>query len=664
MASFPTSRPSFTAHTSNSPLSSFHSNHHDDTDGVGANLIAVADKLGLGASTPERLDIMAGTGTGTSAWSGALDVGIVSRSACQRLLKKLYRDAEDAVVVVIGDSASAGGSASWPGMLGTSLATRYPTFTVKIMAFNDTTKAYDAATTLATGSGANTLWILNGAVAGMNISYQRDYIDEVLFGLDTLPVGINAKQPDLVFISHGHNEPPGFSGVGLPQRWDQRQRMNLLLQLIRAHAPQTGIAVILENEITSGTDRVAAQHVQQDAYAMAAQDSGADVIDVWQAFHDTGSVSTYLADGIHPNTAGRQLIRDLLLRYLNYGKDASVTPSPPSSILNPTVNLLQNGAFSQFSAPPTLPGWTATHLTLSKDTTHFESQNGYALRAVGDGSAGLLQALLSNGLSKELRSRWITLLVRQRVTAGSYAGTQPGVVNLASMTYDGSYHVVYEQDSQPIYRTDAFVWNSVSLYVDPTTDYVRVLLKPDYATGSTIDVTFDRVILVPGVLPRDVPRTTLMADMIAAGQVPFPATQIASTDPNVLDDYEERDWVPVLAFGGSSAGITYGNIYAHCTKIGRLVVATGDVTLTSKGSATGNATLAGLPFANGTGGITGSVLHYYANFSGLTGNPRIEVVASASAGTFYQSGTAATTVLTDAAFTNTTRFTFILHYTV
>jgi hypothetical protein len=89
------------------------------------------------------------------------------------------------------------------------------------------------------------------------------------------------------------------------------------------------------------------------------------------------------------------------------------------------------------------------------------------------------------------------------------------------------------------------------------------------------------------------------SEIITASKgVAFPATQVASTDANTLDDYEEGTWTPNLQFGGASTGITYLVRNGFYTKIGNIVIGTAWIFLTSKGSATGDATLAGLPFTN------------------------------------------------------------------
>ncbi|NBS68633.1 hypothetical protein EBT31_06920 [bacterium] len=87
--------------------------------------------------------------------------------------------------------------------------------------------------------------------------------------------------------------------------------------------------------------------------------------------------------------------------------------------------------------------------------------------------------------------------------------------------------------------------------------------------------------------------------------ITFPATQVASSDANTLDDYEEGTWTPSITFGGASVGMT-GTFAGRYTKVGRAVTVNGIMALTSKGSSTGIARIAGLPFtsANASGEYT------------------------------------------------------------
>jgi hypothetical protein len=83
------------------------------------------------------------------------------------------------------------------------------------------------------------------------------------------------------------------------------------------------------------------------------------------------------------------------------------------------------------------------------------------------------------------------------------------------------------------------------------------------------------------------------------GQVKFPAVQVPSAGVNTLDDYEEGTWTPAIAFGGASTGITYTTQDGTYTKIGNMVFLRAEIELLSKGTATGVATIAGLPFTVG-----------------------------------------------------------------
>ena len=76
----------------------------------------------------------------------------------------------------------------------------------------------------------------------------------------------------------------------------------------------------------------------------------------------------------------------------------------------------------------------------------------------------------------------------------------------------------------------------------------------------------------------------------------FPATQVPSADPNTLDDYEEADWTPSISFGGAAVGQSYGNQTGTVTKIGRIVIATYEISFINKGSSTGDAAIDGLPY--------------------------------------------------------------------
>jgi hypothetical protein len=67
---------------------------------------------------------------------------------------------------------------------------------------------------------------------------------------------------------------------------------------------------------------------------------------------------------------------------------------------------------------------------------------------------------------------------------------------------------------------------------------------------------------------------------------------------NALDDYEEGTWTAGVAFGGAAVGVAYSSQVGKYTKIGNMVTASCYITLTSKGTSTGTASITGLPFTS------------------------------------------------------------------
>ena len=72
---------------------------------------------------------------------------------------------------------------------------------------------------------------------------------------------------------------------------------------------------------------------------------------------------------------------------------------------------------------------------------------------------------------------------------------------------------------------------------------------------------------------------------------------------NALDDYEEGTFTPFLSFSGGVTGITYSQQLGRYTKIGNVVNFVLVITLTDKGSSTGEARIEGLPFTLPSGGV-------------------------------------------------------------
>ena len=111
-------------------------------------------------------------------------------------------------------------------------------------------------------------------------------------------------------------------------------------------------------------------------------------------------------------------------------------------------------------------------------------------------------------------------------------------------------------------------------------------------------------------------------------------------------------WTPQLNFGGAHVSMTTSLASGTHQILGDVLIASWRITLTAKGSSTGNATITGLPTNCGTREGPISVGYYAAMASitqiiGITGSP------TASSFSLFNGGAAGVTNLTDVNFTNT-----------
>ena len=95
--------------------------------------------------------------------------------------------------------------------------------------------------------------------------------------------------------------------------------------------------------------------------------------------------------------------------------------------------------------------------------------------------------------------------------------------------------------------------------------------------------------------------------------ITFPATPVATTDVNTLDDYEEGTWAPT---DDSGAGLSFTVSNCRYTKIGRAVAIQGTITYPSTANAN-NAAFTSFPFA-AADNITLSVIYTDASVASFT----------------------------------------------
>lgn len=100
---------------------------------------------------------------------------------------------------------------------------------------------------------------------------------------------------------------------------------------------------------------------------------------------------------------------------------------------------------------------------------------------------------------------------------------------------------------------------------------------------------------------------TQLNSSILGGQIPFPSTQVSSSDPNTLDDYEEGTWTPIITASTPPTGASAVTAHGDYIKIGKMVFAAFELaTITLGSGGAGNTMVTGLPFV-GTGMTTSVV---------------------------------------------------------
>jgi hypothetical protein len=117
--------------------------------------------------------------------------------------------------------------------------------------------------------------------------------------------------------------------------------------------------------------------------------------------------------------------------------------------------------------------------------------------------------------------------------------------------------------------------------------------------------------------------------------ITFPATQSASSDANTLDDYEEGTWTAAFVSTGGTITISTGNRTGKYVKIGSQVTVTGVFVVNSVSAPTGELTMSGLPFANGSADSNCSVSAIFAQGLAATAITAIQAKLNPSSTSIY-----------------------------
>ena len=138
------------------------------------------------------------------------------------------------------------------------------------------------------------------------------------------------------------------------------------------------------------------------------------------------------------------------------------------------------------------------------------------------------------------------------------------------------------------------------------------------------------------------------------------ASPAAGMSSELLDRYEEGDFTPVVAFGGSASSYAYGVQFGRYTRIGRQIfielrLDTGGGTRTTSGAAT----ITGLPFTSGSRSYSAGSFGYMTGIS-FADTPYFMLAAGSVVFDFYETSNAGVaSTITDGNFADhaTTPFT-------
>lgn len=126
--------------------------------------------------------------------------------------------------------------------------------------------------------------------------------------------------------------------------------------------------------------------------------------------------------------------------------------------------------------------------------------------------------------------------------------------------------------------------------------------------------------------------------------------------------YEQGLFTPTISFGGAAVGVTYSTQEGRYERIGRTIFISGSVSLTNKGSSTGVASIAGLPFIPAINASINAVA--ISGFSSLIAGTTGILSPGVSEIFIRLPGTAGAVSVTNANLTNTSVVFFNGNYSI
>lgn len=130
------------------------------------------------------------------------------------------------------------------------------------------------------------------------------------------------------------------------------------------------------------------------------------------------------------------------------------------------------------------------------------------------------------------------------------------------------------------------------------------------------------------------------ATSTAGTGIEFPATQLASSSANCLDDYEEGFWTPALTCVTSGTiTLTTPTNSMNYVKVGKMVYVNGSITVSSVASPVGDLRIDGLPFTvNNSAAGDSAVAIYGSSVLNTSAHTQIQSIAAKNSTNIYVRG--------------------------
>lgn len=413
-----------------------------------------------------------------------LNTGLISSPNTRvfsNLSGKLKTERNDINIVIISDSTAAM-AGSWVDLLPNLINNRFPRWSVSYRKWTDGAPGSYSAATVTAGSGSRTVNIWNGSIAGKTWTYalQDSRIGPILGDIADI---------DTIIFAHGHNEAQSAT-------YQLRDKAVVSIETARLRSPGASVVLLSQNPLGNYPGM---SEYRADIYRKIASERGYGFIDICQTFYNNGYPSNPIvgADNTHPTAAGHAIWANEIMRHLS-GSDTYLQSIPvalPSLALT-RQNLLLNGNFEDFTAPPALPSWSISNVTLAKDTTNLESKTAYSVSAAktAGGSVGFFYQRPNYRL---VAGREVTFAVRMFIPSGA-----AGTVGQLSIT-DGYTAPNLSSSIYGDYR-DQWFWNIMTARIDRRATSIDCRIYVDPTTGSTLPaISIDRAVLVLGRYPMD-----------------------------------------------------------------------------------------------------------------------------------------------------------------